>query len=268
MLAATVVLALVIGLVGGLWLARLGEGDQIVVGNTAGTLSAVIRVSGELIVVGGGNSSTDLSDLVGRATLPWSRRVDLLVVPGWDSPQAVGALGLIEADQVRSLAILGAVGNHPTWSLLQQSADQHDIPTSWPSGAQQVRLAGDVELDLLAPRQDTPAIPAALVRLRYHGIEITLADVAGSVDRKSLAGWDVLPAQTSLLIASRPLAPNLISSQVVLRPLAQQAAEVEPLAPSYVGELAPGQRLTIGLKGGTIRLPASRLRAQFTTPVS
>jgi hypothetical protein len=266
LLAAVVSLALLGGLLGGLGISRLDQGDQIVVGNTAGTLSAVMRLGGRLIVVGGGDSRTDLSDLVGRSTLPWSRRIDLLIVPGWDSQQVVGALGLIESGDVRELAILGTPSGHPDWSLLLQSAAQRDIVVSQIAGERAISLDDGISLDLLAPSQDVSDLPAALVRLRYHGNEVTLADIASTADRKSLAGWDALPTQTNLLVATRPLAPSLISSPVVLRPQARQSSEIDALAPSYVADLAPGTHFSIALHGSQFRLPANHLHAEFASP--
>ena len=263
LLAGVIALALVGGLFGGLAVGRLDDGDRIMVGNTAGTLSVVIRIDGRLVVVGGGDDRGDLRDLVGRATLPWARRVDLLVVPGWDSEQVVGALGLIEGGDVRSMTILGATSAHPGWALLEQAAGQRDIAVSHLIAEQQLALADGVSLQLQAP--PTTDTRAALVRLDYHGNEITLADI-GTSGGETRADWDVLPLRTNLLIAARPVDPDLISAEVVLQPAARQRSELPPLAPGYVGELRPGERLAIRLSGDQVRLPANRLQPRFVSP--
>ncbi|HET7035076.1 MAG TPA: hypothetical protein VFI42_05280 [Thermomicrobiaceae bacterium] len=264
LLAGIIALGLATGLLGGLAAGRLAAGDRITVGNTAGTLSTVIRIDGRLVVVGGGDDRGDLRDLVGRATLPWSRQVDVLVVPGWDSEQAVGALGLIEGGSVRALSILGTTGDHPSWALLEQAAVQRDIAVTHLNGEQRLDLADGVSLQFQPP--PSTDVRAALVRLNYHGNEITLADIAGGPSDAALSSWDVLPARTNLLIAARPVDPGLIGAAVVLQPAARQQSELPPLAPGYVGELRPGERMSIRLSGGRLRLPANRLRPTFVPP--
>jgi hypothetical protein len=266
MLVAILALGALFGITVGVVLSQVGTGDQITVGNTAGTLSTVLRLNGALVVLGGGDSRTDLVDLVGRSTLPWRQRVEILVVPGWDSRQAVGALGLVERGGVRTVAILGPAGDHPAWALLEQSAERHGAQVNYVDGEESLSLGPDITVTFSAPSLDGPNVPVALVRLRYHDADTLVADIEPSATLKTVAGWDALPTDTHLLIAMRPINSSLVRAEVAVIPAAQQAGEVEPLAPRYQSELRPGQRLTVRLRGSSLRLPLDRFQPTFASP--
>src|SRR5690606_34707542 len=63
--------------------------DQIVAGNTAGTLSVRLALDGTRIVIGGGDARAELADLVERSSLPWARSIHLLLVPASDTRHAI-----------------------------------------------------------------------------------------------------------------------------------------------------------------------------------
>ena len=256
---------MLVGATSGEVLAGAGSGDRVVVGNTGGTLSAVIQVNGALVVVGGGNARTDLADLVGRSTVPWRRHVNLLVVPGWDDQQAIGALGLIERGGVREVVVVGTPTGSAVSRALQQSAAERGIPLSVVTGHNSVQIATGVSFDLIA-RQPSSGLTAEYVIgvLHYFDSSITFVD-ASKDGMKSMIDDKVTIERTHLLVEMRTLSSLQSQTDVILQPRAETGVSLTDNAASYIGELKAGQRMTVRLSQHELRLPLNQLSASFAT---
>ncbi len=254
-LVLTLFIAAVVGGVSGEFIASASAADRVVVGNTGGTLSGVIQVDGRLVVIGGGNARTDLADLVGRSTVPWHRRVDLLIVPGWDDQQAIGALGLIERGSVTELVIAGQPATNAVWNALQQTAARGAVPVTVVNGHDRIVLASDVQLDIVSDQPSTVATaPYALMSLHYHQSMLTFVD-ASKAGVTALNSSGITVERTHVLVTMRPLASVLAQTDVVLQPKASVVADVASSYASYLGEVGTGQRVEIKLSQHELRLP-------------
>ncbi len=265
-LLITIVVAALVGVTSGEVLAGAGSSDRVVVGNTGGTLSAVIQVNGALIVVGGGNARTDLADLVGRSTVPWRRHVNLLVVPGWDDQQAIGALGLIERGGVREVVVVGTPTGSAVSRALQQSAAERGIPLSVITGHNSVQIATGVSLDLVAGQPSSgPTAEYVIGDLHYFDCSITIVD-ASKDGMKSMIGDKVTIERTHLLVEMRTLPSFQSQTDVILQPRAETGVALTDSAASYVGEIKGGQRMTVRLSQHELRLPLDQLSASYANP--
>ncbi len=261
----TILAASLIGVTSGEVLASTGSGDRMVVGNTGGTLSAVIQVKGTVVVIGGGNARTDLADLVGRSTVPWRRHVNLLVVPGWDDQQAIGALGLIERGDVKQIVVLGTPSDSAIARALQQAAAERAIPLTVVTGQNSVSIASDISLDLLAAQPTSDVTPEyAVVTLHYYDSSITFVD-ASKDGVKSMSGDSVEIGRTHLLVEMRTFPSLQLSANVMLQPRAETNATLSDSTSSYVGEIMGGQRITVRLSKRELRLPIDHLTANLAT---
>ncbi len=257
----TILVGVLLGLTGGIVAAGAGRSDQVVVGNTGGTLSGVIQVGGATIVVGGGNARSDLADLVGRATLPWNRHIDLMIIPGWDNQQPLGVLGLIERGGIDQILVAGQPASNPTWVAMQAAAASSAIPVNVFTGHQSVTVAPDISIDLFAgPPTSGATLEYAAITLRFHQTLLTFVDAssAGATSLGSLA--DPSP-HAQVLVAMRALAAFPSDSDVVLQPQAAKSSDLSTLNAAYLGEIRTGQHLKIRLKPDEVRLPLSTLTA-------
>jgi hypothetical protein len=254
-LLLTVIAAALIGASGGELVARAGNGDRVAVGNTGGTLSGVIQVDDALIVVGGGNARTDLADLVGRSTVPWHRKIDLLVVPGWDDQQPIGALGLLERGEVVQVVIAGQPADKPVWTALEQQAARDGIPVSIVTGDNTVKVSPHVELEIRAGQPTAAETdPFSVVALLYHASRITFIDASADGIR-SMTANNVTLDRTHVLVAIRPATTLQLQSDILLQPRAVSKSDVSDYQASFTGEVRSGHNITIRLKPHEIRLP-------------
>lgn len=264
-ITAILLAAILAGAAIGFSLTNFGNDDEIVVGNTGGTLSVFARVNGAQIVFGGGGSRVDLADLVGRATLPWQRRIDLLIVPGWDNDQAIGALGLIERGQVRQVVIVGEPGTASIWSLLEQQARASSTSYLVASETHRVELPDDSEL-LLAGSPPTAASPSwAVASLHLRDMRVVFLD-ASTGDLSAVASEEDIPPAAHLLIASRPISSPVVDAEVWIAPQPQRSRDQLPVGPRFTAELAMNEQLSIGLTTSTLRLPLDKLQAAVPQP--
>lgn len=256
-LGKVVVTILVAGLVGlgmGIGAAHVVHDDRVTVGYTGGTLSAALSIDNSLIVIGGGSSRADLADFVDRSTLPWRRHVDLLVVPAGDTRHVAGAVGLIQHGTVAEVAILGDPGSDSTWTLLRSEAARYHTSVTILTGQQRLALAPGRELVLDAGLSDDADRPGPSALLRYGQARIALVDWPTTLPTAD-ATTPVPPAAEVLisLRADSPLGPSAAS--VFLR-AAPSGVSVAGSTGAYVGDVAAGQRVTLGLRDDQIRLPA------------
>jgi hypothetical protein len=151
--------------------------DRLIVGNTGGTLTTLIEVDRQRVLIGGGPSRSHSADLLGRSTRPWDNDVDLLIVPGWDEHHAVGALGLLERESVRSIAVAGLPGEAPVWTLLEREAQNLDVPVRFLSGGHTLNLSDSVALTTSSLMNEADGL---WVRLEHSGkrVDIVEADDA------------------------------------------------------------------------------------------
>jgi hypothetical protein len=263
----TVIVAILLGATTGQLLASAGNDDQVVVGNTGGTLSSIIRVDKELIVFGGGNARSDLADLLGRSTLPWKRQVDLLIIPGWDSEQAVGALGLLERQDVKQVVILGQPSTTTIWTVLYQTASSHAVPVNIANQQSRIEISPDVRLELAAADvQPGETTAFALVTLQYHAVRLSFLDVSKD-GVNAFNSANVAPARTHALMVSRAASGLRTSATLRVQPASSQAGDFDLVSSSYQRELGRGERITIGLASDELRLDLNAVkRTGGTTP--
>jgi hypothetical protein len=146
--------------------------DRIVVGNTGGTLSSLIEVDQERILIGAGPSRSHAADLIGRTTRPWDREVDLLILPGWDDHHVAGAIGLIERRAVHAIAVVGLPGEEVSWTILEREARDHDVPITFISRPSTLDLSGNSELVVTLADDDG----GSWIRLIHKGKQIDFID--------------------------------------------------------------------------------------------
>lgn len=261
-----VVLAVIVGGTAGEVIARSGTSDEVVVGNTGGTLSAFIRMEGATIVVGGGNARTDLADLVGRSTVPWRRRIDLLVVPGWDDQQPIGALGLIERGGVAQVVIVGQPDNKPTWNALLQAAANHGIPVNVVNGQNTANISDDVHLDVRADEPTaSPTAQWAIISLHYHKSLVSLVDIsADGVQTLNRSG--ITLDRAHVLVEMRSAPTLMTQDDVLLRPSASTGSQLGGVAAAYSAEIRGGQRIAIHLSPSQLRMPLAALTTTGDAP--
>lgn len=120
--------------------------DRIVIGNTAGSLTVLIESGQQRVMIGAGPSRSHAADLTGRATRPWDRTIDLLILPGWDEHHVPGALGLLERRSIDSIAVVGLPGEDPAWTMLERAATASSIPLRYVSRPSSLDIADNSQL--------------------------------------------------------------------------------------------------------------------------
>lgn len=161
--ALVFVAALALSLSLGIGLGRPSGPARITVLPTADAITYLIEDDdGRRIIVGGGGTDGALRAFSER-TLPWERRVDLLVLPPPFRDHLPGATDIVRRTQVRRVIEVGGPGAKPPqrydpWQLA--TLDGGRIPERlWGHAA--IPLARGVTLDLVAP--DAPdGIPLTL----------------------------------------------------------------------------------------------------------
>lgn len=264
----TIIVAVLLGATAGQLLASTGENDQVVVGNTGGTLSSIIRLDNALIVFGGGNARSDLADLLGRSTLPWKRKVDLLILPGWDSQQAIGALGLLERQNVKQIVILGQPSTETVWTVLYQKASSRAIPVNVTNNRSRIEIGSSVRLELTASDPLSSESPEfALLTLHFHAVQISFLD-ASKDGIGALKSADAMPLRTHALVLSRAATNLATTSSLRVQPSAARSGDFELPSSNYQRELGSGERITVDLAFDELRLDLDAVRPSGATPAA
>lgn len=260
------IVAVLLGATGGQLLASAGDNDQVVVGNTGGALSSIIRVDNALIVFGGGNARSDLADLLGRSTLPWKRHVDLLIIPGWDSQQALGALGLLERQNVDQIVILGQPSTETIWTVLYQTASSHAVPVNVTNNRSQIAIGPAVSLELAAGDPlSSESSEFALLTLHYHAVQLSFLD-ASKVGITDMNSANLASSHTHVLVLSRAASGLATSAALRLQPSSTHPGDFDVASSSYQRELGRGERITIGLAANQLRLDLDAVKRTSGAP--
>jgi hypothetical protein len=264
----TITVAVLLGATAGQLLVSAGDNDQIVVGNTGGTLSSIIRVDNALIVFGGGNARSDLADLLGRSTLPWKRQVDLLVIPGWDSQQALGALGLLERQDVKQIVILGQPSTETVWTVLYQRASSRAIPVNVASNRSRIDIDSDVHLELTASDTlSSDSAEFALLTLQFHAVQLSFLDASkDGIDVLKSAG--AMPIRTHALVLSRAATNLATRSTLRVQPSVARSDDFDLASSNYQRELDSGERITVDLAPNELRLSLDAVQFSGATPAA
>lgn len=253
-------LAVIGGLTAGRVMASRGDDDRLVIGNTAGTLSAVLQLHNTRIAIGGGNSYADLTDFVDRSTLPWKRQVGLLVIPGWDGRHVAGALGLVERGPVDGIAVIGTRGSEPEWGIMEEAARRSGASIRYLAGEHRLTIEDGVTFTFEAsPSGDQTDTGAATITLNYHGAKFVFVDAATANEKawnRVTNGVDT----TRILVSLRsPAELAAQGARVAIRPVARRSSDLAVTGADYTGDLTTGSRLTIRLRPGEVRIPENRL---------
>lgn len=154
---------------------RIDPSEQIVVGNTGGTLTTLINLNEARILVGAGPSRSHAADLIGRTTRPWDRDIDLLVLPGWDDHHVAGGLGLLERRAISGIAVIGLPGEEPSWTLLEREAERQDVPLVHLDRSSQLQVAEFTTLSFSEVSQNRNG---SWIKVAHHGKHIDIVDSA------------------------------------------------------------------------------------------
>jgi hypothetical protein len=253
-----IVAAITLGVVIGVSARAYDAGDRLVAGNTAGTLSVLLEIDGQRILIGAGSTRSHAADFVGRSTRPWDRHIDLLIVPGWDERHLTGAIGLLERHEVSGIAVLGLPGEDPLWTILERESQWRDVEIRFLDGDHRLPLTSDSTLTLMAGEWHGSG--GALARLDYHGTRIDILDAdRGIVELIQESNDGSGRAHISILTRS-PREPIEVGSTVLLRPLPFLAQEFQAVDGEFLGEIPRNQRVVIRLAPSEIRIPLDKLK--------
>jgi hypothetical protein len=235
---------------------RMEPSDHLRIGNAAGTLTTLIEYSNQRVLVGAGGSRAHAADFVGRATQPWDREVDLLVIPGWDEHHVPGALGLLERRSVLGIAVVGLPDEDPLWTLLERESENQDVPLRYLDRPGQVLLGKDGALILSEVRGDEPGM---IVRLETKGRRIDIIDARDAVRAE--------PPQDTMSVDNRHLVistrsqhvPSVFSPELTVVPEAFWPGDFEEFSSPYRVSLARNENLTVTLSNESIRVPLDQV---------
>jgi hypothetical protein len=234
---------LLLGTVLGTAASQLRPTDRLVVGGTGRTLSVLLVTDRAEVLIGGGTDPNDAADFVDRSTVPWQRPLELLVVPAWDPEHVPGALGIIERGNVHSIVVWGEAGNQPAWTVLERRARTAGVSLEW------IRETAVIPIDATT-RLVLQALPdGGAICLERGELRIVILDTAG--ERPSRA----CRQSAATISLRRAITPE---ARFLVRPRPLRASELASSAP-YEVQLERGERLTVRLQDGELRLPLGAL---------
>ena len=171
------VLFILVGILvgGGLSIAaiRLQPEDRLIIGNAAGTLVTLIEVEDQRILVGAGPSRSHSAELIGRTTRPWDRDTNLLILPGWDDHHVTGALGLLERESVRGIAVVGLPGEAAAWTHLEREAQAQGVDLVYVDRTARLPVSNKADVFLSGVAGDDDG---AWIRLEIGGKRVDILD--------------------------------------------------------------------------------------------
>lgn len=252
--------SLIVGVGLGWFMSSLDDGNRIAIGNTGKTLSTVVRDDGALIIIGGGTSRTDLADLVDRSTLPWHRRVDLLIL-GTNGDQALGALDLIQRDAVSCVLVTGIPESEPIWDLVEREAARQHVEVKYVDRAMRVHVAKKLTIESVpVDHNSAKGSTATLVRVRAGLLRFTW--VSGlSTDSRLTAGDPLYDIQSNVLIDSDggKLPTPSVNPELSIQPAAARAGSVQTIPSHFTATLDSGELLQLRFSENEIELPQNRV---------
>jgi hypothetical protein len=250
--------AIILGALIGVSASAYDAGDRVIAGNTAGTLSVLLEIDGQRILVGAGSTRSHAADFVGRSTRPWDRHIDLLILPGWDERHVTGAIGLLERHEVSGIAVLGLPGEDPLWTILERESQWRDVEIRFLDGDHRLALTPDATLTLLAG--EWHGSDGALVRLDYHDTRIDIVDAERGIGDLIQASRDESGDAHVSILSRSPREPVETGSTVVLRPLPFLTQEFQAIDGEFLGEIPRNHRLVIRLAPSELRIPLDTLK--------
>lgn len=252
--------SVIVGLGLGWLTSTLDRGNRVVVGNTGKTLSMVVRSDDTFVVIGGGTSRTDLADLIDRSTLPWRRRISLLII-GTNSDQAMGAMSLLQRNGVDTVVVAGIPESEPIWDEIDRQAAQHHIPVKYLDRPTRIRITSSLTIDAVPIEATTgKGSTGTLVRLRAG--HLRFAWVAGiSKNSKLTAGDPMYDLRSNLFVnADGGVTPSQATGAILsITPAAARAASLRAITSRFAAILDTGERLPIRYSGDELRMPHDRV---------
>lgn len=225
--------------------------QRVVVGGTGSTLSVVVLLARQVVIIGAGSSPNDGVELADRATLPWQRPYELLIVPGWDTEHVAGALGFVERRAVRSIVVIGLPNNDPAWTILERQAASRQIRFSVVTQAAQLVIGPDTELILY------PTPRALFACLREGAVQVSIVDAAAS--EASVDPCKRPAAAIALRQTRRTTAPLLV------RPKPLRSGDLVRSAP-YEIAVGRGQRVRLHITPKEVRADLGVISLPESTP--
>jgi hypothetical protein len=235
---------------------RIEPADKIRVANTAGTLTTLVSFSDQRILIGAGGSRSHAADFIGRATRPWDREIDLLIIPGWDDQHVTGALGLLERRSVLGIAVVGIPDEDPIWTLLEREAEFRDVPLRYITRPSQLHLHGDSMVKLAETQGDDEGM---IVRVALNDKRIDVVDAQNPTEiRGPIDSFD--QASEHIVISTRSqLIPSTFAPTLAVVPDAFWAGDFEGFASPYQVSLARNQSVEIDVEDEALRLPLEQV---------
>jgi hypothetical protein len=225
---------------------------RITVGNTGGTLSVLVEIPDARVLVGAGPSRSHAADLIGRSTRPWDREIDLLVIPGWDDRHTPGATGLLERQSINGIAIVGLLGDEPSWTLLEREAEQRGVAIVYVDRPSNLNFDKEAQLAFSSLAQDPDG---AWIRLEHLGKRIDIVDT-NDIDQAVPDPRAFEGRNDHLFINMRGQnSPNDLSPIVLVVPEPFWQRDFDRIDSPYFVSLARNEHLRIHLSENEIRLP-------------
>jgi len=240
---AWMALGLLLGTVLGTAASQLRPTDRLLVGGTGRTLSVLLVTDRAEVLIGGGTDPNDAADFVDRSTVPWQRPLELLIVPAWDPEHVPGALGIIERGNAHSIVVWGEAGNEPAWTVLERRAQTAGVSLEW------IREPAVIPIDATT-RLVLQALPnGGAICLERGELRVVIVDTGGELSSSACR------QSAATISLRRTITPE---SPLLVRPRPLRASELASDAP-YEVRLERGERLTIRLRDGELRLPLGAL---------
>jgi hypothetical protein len=234
---------------------QIEPGDRIVVGNTAGSLTAMLELDGARVLVGAGASRSHAADLLGRSTRPWERDIDLLILPGWDDYHVSGALGLLERRSVTAIAVVGIPGDEPSWTILERQAEQRDIPIRFVDRPHSLELSEDARLTIAQSSDHT----GSWIRLERRGKRIDMIDAPAS--------GELAPDRVALHPRNEHVVINLRDTRepahsvpaLIIVPQPMWERDFEEHHAAFIAEIQRNEQITLSFEDKRITLPLAEV---------